>query len=137
MDAKQLDTSSYTHIHFAFATLTQDYQVVIGDDITTYEFQNFLSLTGSKRILSFGGWDFSTDIGTYMIFRNGVTAANRITMAANIANFIKDNNLDGVDIDWEYPGVSFHSLSNNIKSSLPNVENLYRLLTSTSSLPQV
>ncbi|CAN8105482.1 unnamed protein product [Discula destructiva] len=25
-------------------------------------------------------------------------------MATNIANFIKANNLDGVDIDWEYPG---------------------------------
>lgn len=25
-------------------------------------------------------------------------------MAQSIASFIKDNDLDGVDIDWEYPG---------------------------------
>lgn len=25
-------------------------------------------------------------------------------MAQNISNFIKDNDLDDVDIDWEYPG---------------------------------
>jgi GH18 family chitinase len=30
--------------------------------------------------------------------------ANRLTMATKIANFIKKHDLDGVDIDWEYPG---------------------------------
>jgi GH18 family chitinase len=60
---------------------------------------------GAKRILSIGGWDFSTNPSTYNIFREGVTAANRLTMATNIAKFINDNDLDGVNIDWEYPGV--------------------------------
>lgn len=64
-----------------------------------------MKISGPKKILSFGGWDFSTLPGTYNIFRQGVKAANRLTMATNIANFVKDNNLDGVDIDWEYPGV--------------------------------
>jgi GH18 family chitinase len=41
---------------------------------------------------------------TYLIFRNGVKPASRLTMAAKIANFIKLHNLNGVDIDWEYPG---------------------------------
>lgn len=60
--------------------------------------------------MSFGGWDFSTNPDTYNIFCQGVTDANRETMATNIANFIIDNNLDGVDIDWEYPGVSIDKL---------------------------
>jgi len=106
MDIRQLNTTTYTHIHFAFATLTSNYEVVIGDSLANFEFQEFASLSGPKRILSFGGWDFSTDPSTYMIFREGVTAANRLTMATSIANFIMENNLDGVDIDWEYPGVS-------------------------------
>jgi GH18 family chitinase len=88
--------------------LTSDYQVVIGDGLATFEFQEFVALSGSKRILSFGGCDFSTSPSTYTIFCEGVTAVNRLTMATNIANFIKANNLDGVDIDWEYPGVSSH-----------------------------
>ncbi|KAA8622106.1 hypothetical protein SMACR_09659 [Sordaria macrospora] len=103
-DASQVDTSQYTHIHFAFGTLTTDYQVEVGDVLSSYQFQEFKRIRGAKRILSFGGWDFSALPATYFIFRNGVTAANRLKMATNIANFIKKHDLDGVDIDWEYPG---------------------------------
>lgn len=58
-----------------------------------------------NRILSIGGWAFSTDPSTYMIFREGVTPTNALGMAENIAKFVNDNDLDGVNIDWEYPGV--------------------------------
>lgn len=106
-DALQLDPSKYTHIHFAFATLTADYKVQTGDALSTYEFNNFKRIHGPARIVSFGGWDFSTNPSTYNIFRQGVTAANRLTLATSIANFVKANGLDGVDIDWEYPGVGY------------------------------
>jgi hypothetical protein len=36
---------------------------------------------------------------TYQIFRNGVKPTNRLAMAQKIATFIKENNLDSVDID--------------------------------------
>lgn len=103
-DASQIDSSQYTHLHFGFGTLTTDYEVEVGDELSTYQFGEFKRITDSKRILSFGGWDFSTFPATYAIFRNGVTSANRLKMATNIANFIKKHDLDGVDIDWEYPG---------------------------------
>ncbi|RAH55255.1 chitinase [Aspergillus piperis CBS 112811] len=103
-DASQIDTSQYTHLHFGFGTLTDSWEVETGDTLSTYNFGEFKRITGAKRILSIGGWDFSTMPETYKIFRNGVKPANRLTMATNIANFIKDNDLDGVDIDWEYPG---------------------------------
>lgn len=103
-DALQIDTSKYTHLHFGFGTLKPDYTVEVGDQLSSYEFENFKRITGPARILSFGGWAFSTDPGTYNIFREGVKPANRLKMAQSIANFIKDNDLDGVDIDWEYPG---------------------------------
>ncbi|KAJ6445148.1 Lysine--tRNA ligase [Purpureocillium lavendulum] len=103
-DALQIDESQYTHLHFGFGDISQDYQISIGDDMMKYEFNNFRYIRGPKKILSFGGWDFSTQPETYQILRQGTTPANRMTLAKNIANFIKDNNLDGVDIDWEYPG---------------------------------
>ncbi|KAG6360417.1 hypothetical protein INS49_011477 [Diaporthe citri] len=99
---RTVDMSKYTHIHFAFATVTKDsYQVDMGPTIN--QFSEFKKIKGTKKILSFGGWAFSTEPGTYQIFRAGVRSANRDKMAQNIAKFIQDNSLDGVDIDWEYP----------------------------------
>ncbi|KAH6617548.1 hypothetical protein F5144DRAFT_660933 [Chaetomium tenue] len=112
-DAAQIDTTRYTHIHFAFAVLTENFEVSLGDTLSTYQFGEFKKLTGAKRILSFGGWTFSThpdpEVGsshpdTFHIFRNSVKPENRLKTAINIANFIKEHDLDGVDIDWEYPG---------------------------------
>ncbi|KAL4793038.1 hypothetical protein BDV19DRAFT_391480 [Aspergillus venezuelensis] len=41
---------------------------------------------------------------TYSIFRQGVTAANRQTLADNVVSFVRNHCLDGIDFDWEYPG---------------------------------
>lgn len=104
--ARQVDASAYTHLFFAFGTLDTGYNVQTGDELSTFAFQEFLQVTGPAKVLSIGGWAFSTDPSTYTIFRDGVTAANRYTMASNIASFVSSHNLDGVNIDWEYPGVS-------------------------------
>ncbi|KAL4899490.1 hypothetical protein BDW74DRAFT_171529 [Aspergillus multicolor] len=103
-DASQIDTSKYTHLHYGFGLMNEAYDVSVGDELATYQFEEFKRLPDVKRIVSFGGWAFSTEAATYQIFRNGVKPANRLAMATKIANFIKDNDLDGVDIDWEYPG---------------------------------
>jgi hypothetical protein len=104
-DVRQIDTTKFSHIHFAFGDITPDFKISAGDVMSTYEFEAFRSMSNVHRVISFGGWAFSTGSDTYNIFRTGVTAANRMTLATNIANFVKDKGLDGVDIDWEYPGV--------------------------------
>lgn len=50
--------STYTHVHFAFANITADYAV----DVSEYSniFDAFVQTSGFKKILSFGGWGFST-----------------------------------------------------------------------------
>ncbi|PNY28258.1 Uncharacterized protein TCAP_01844 [Tolypocladium capitatum] len=96
--------SGYTHVHFAFATITNDFSIDVGPVVD--QFNQFVSATGFQRIVSFGGWSFSTSQDSYPIFRQGVTAANRLKFAQNLVNFLAKYNLDGVDFDWEYPGVS-------------------------------
>ncbi|KAI1345812.1 glycoside hydrolase family 18 protein [Xylaria sp. FL0043] len=102
MDVDQIDTSKYTHIHFAFANITQTFAIDVSG--SKYQFDQFKALTGVKRVITLGGWDFSTKPGTYNILREATKAANRAKFQANIVAFLKQHNLDGVDIDWEYPG---------------------------------
>lgn len=98
-----IDTTNYTHIHMSFATLNPDYSF----NVSTIEDQlgAFQNLVGVKRVISVGGWDFSTDSDVYNIFREAVsTSANRATLVANTIDFLNTYDLDGIDWDWEYPG---------------------------------
>lgn len=67
------------------------------------QWQDFKKLN-LKRILSFGGWAYSTEPATYNIIRRAIID-NRDTFARNLAEFVKNEGIDGIDIDWEYPGV--------------------------------
>jgi GH18 family chitinase len=79
-----------------------DYSVNITDDGN--QFQTFLNLTGVKRIVSFGGWGYSTDPASYATLRTAMADANRDTFVNSLKDFATKNKLDGIDIDWEYPG---------------------------------
>ncbi|KAF1988610.1 glycoside hydrolase family 18 protein [Aulographum hederae CBS 113979] len=101
MHASQIDTSYYTHIHWAFANLTEDFKPDVSG--LQEEFDIFKGLAGVKKIISFGGWAFSTEAGTYAIFKNAVKEANRETFKNNVLEFVNSTGLDGADFDWEYP----------------------------------
>ncbi|KAL4799251.1 hypothetical protein BDV19DRAFT_385501 [Aspergillus venezuelensis] len=103
MDITYFDSSGYTHLHFAFAEITENYEVDVS--AVQDQFDGLLNLGDDvHRVLSFGGWSFSTEADSFPIFREGVTDANRELFATNVVNFIVDNDLEGVDFDWEYPG---------------------------------
>ena len=76
MDVSKLQGNSYyTDIHWAFANLTSSWEVDVSG--AQDQFNGFLKLTGFNRVLSFGGWGFSTTAYTYGVFRNGVKDGNR------------------------------------------------------------
>ncbi|KAH8807609.1 hypothetical protein F5884DRAFT_752191 [Xylogone sp. PMI_703] len=100
MSASQIP-AGFTHIHYSFSEITPDFQV--DNSATPAAFQDFVATTGFKKIVSFGGWSFSTDEDSAPIFGASVSAANRETFAQSIVNLINNNNLDGIDFDWEYP----------------------------------
>ncbi|RYO80140.1 hypothetical protein DL764_009933 [Monosporascus ibericus] len=93
---------SYTHIHWGFAEIDPNaWKPVIKDPYK--QWADFKALEDVKRIVSFGGWAYSTEPATYNIIRQAIID-NREKFATNLAQFVKDEGLDGVDIDWEYPG---------------------------------
>lgn len=102
MAVTDIDTSTYTHIHFSFVTLNGDFSIntkEVGDQLPLLQ-----GMIGIKRIVSVGGWDFSTNPSTYTIFRDAMTSeANRQTLVSNVIKFLTHYDLDGIDWDWEYP----------------------------------
>lgn len=54
---------------------------------------------GSKVLIAIGGWTDSKYFSTSV-----QTANNRKTFIGNIKKMVDQYNVDGVDIDWEYPG---------------------------------
>ncbi|KAI8262413.1 hypothetical protein K4K56_005864 [Colletotrichum sp. SAR 10_98] len=92
---------TYTHMHWGFAEIDPNtWKPVITDPHGQWEAFKKLEL---KRIVSFGGWAYSTEPATYNIIRRAIID-NRETFATNLAQFAKDEGIDGIDIDWEYPG---------------------------------
>ncbi|KAH8800173.1 glycoside hydrolase family 18 protein [Xylogone sp. PMI_703] len=99
--AERLGQFDYTHIHWGFATISDGFGVQVDD--TYNQMPGFLA-NPQKKIISFGGWGYSTDPATYEALRTAMQPANAGTFAQNIVNYLNSNGLDGVDIDWEYPG---------------------------------
>ncbi|TIC91663.1 Killer toxin subunits alpha/beta [Colletotrichum higginsianum] len=129
MDASQINTDAYTYVHFAFPNVTRgDFRIEITDPLVQEQFEYFKKLEGVKKIVSLGGWDFSALPGTYMVLREAAQPANRDVFKRNIISFINEHNLDGIDLDWEYPGAPDIP---DIPSDDPiNGFNYYRLLVS-------
>ncbi|KAM7184573.1 glycoside hydrolase family 18 protein [Rhypophila sp. PSN 637] len=90
----QYKNDGYTHIHWAFANLTEDFQVDVSG--LQEEWDMFKSMTGVKKIVS-------TEAGTWPILKKAVLPANRDKFKNNVVKFVNDNKLDGADFDWEYP----------------------------------
>ncbi|KAM0329996.1 hypothetical protein ACHAQA_004165 [Verticillium albo-atrum] len=93
---------SYTHMHWGFLDIDpQTWKPIVTDPHSQWE--GFKNLANMKRVASIGGWAYSTDAATYNILRRAIID-NRDLFATNLAAFVKEEGIDGIDIDWEYPG---------------------------------
>lgn len=97
--ADAMDLGLYTQINFAFAIPAQDGSFSFDGEWFLPQVVSTLHNKGVKAVMSIGGWTGSNYFST--ILKDAITSANFIT---NIINYIKTNNLDGIDLDWEYPG---------------------------------
>ncbi|KAG7291440.1 hypothetical protein NEMBOFW57_001459 [Staphylotrichum longicolle] len=112
--ASFVPTDSVTHINVAFLWIDPDsfavypsraFDVDMLQEMTSLKRQS----PGLRVWISVGGWDFSngrgSSTGTQDIFGNMAgSAANRLKFISNLALFMRQHALDGVDIDWQWPG---------------------------------
>lgn len=100
----QIDAQKLTHINYAFADIV-DGKVASYLEDDDYNFQVLDSLRQVnphlKLLISVGGWSRSKFFSDAAL-----TDQSRELFAESAVEFMKKYNLDGVDLDWEYPGLS-------------------------------
>jgi chitinase len=99
----EIAASKLTHINYAFADV-RDGRVVEGFG---RDAENFKLLAELRRqhphlriLISVGGWTWSNNFSDAAL-----TAESRRRFTESAIGFLRRHDLDGIDIDWEYPGL--------------------------------
>lgn len=98
-----IQANGITHINYAFATISNDLKIAMGDSyIDPTNFAQLEKLKAAypqlKTLISVGGWNGSGKFSDVAL-----SDSSRTVFADSVIAFIKQYGFDGVDIDWEYP----------------------------------
>ncbi len=104
VDADNIAVEKLTHINYAFVDVRNNRAWLhnLATDST-----NFRKLNGLKRrnpalkiLISIGGWAWSENFSDAVL-----SDTSRTAFAASAVDIVRQYGLDGIDIDWEYPGM--------------------------------
>jgi chitinase len=99
-----IDAKKLTHINYAFVNVKDSLAVLtnLQTDSTNFRKLNELKLINPdlKILISIGGWAWSENFSDAVL-----TETSRRKFAKSSVDIIRQFKLDGVDIDWEYPGM--------------------------------
>ncbi len=100
----EIDAKKLTRVNYAFANIAEG-RIVEG---APTDAANFAALTALKKnnphltvLVSVGGWLWSGGFSDAAL-----NPASRAIFIDSVEAFLTRYNLDGLDIDWEYPGMS-------------------------------
>jgi chitinase len=103
LNPEQIDAHSMTRVNYAFA-ITQDGRLVTGSAVDA---QNLALLATLRKenpsltiLVSVGGW-----LGSGGFSDIALTEQSRKVFADSAIDFLRRYDLDGLDLDWEYPGL--------------------------------
>ena len=90
-----------THINYAFGTISKG-ECVVKNEKADEQFRGLVQLKSKnpqlKILISIGGW---IDSGPFS--DTALTEESRKKFASSCVTFVKNRNIDGIDIDWEFP----------------------------------
>jgi chitinase len=100
----QIDPHGMTRINFAFANISAGRMVTgFANDSNNLAYVTALRKKNPSLsvLISVGGWLWSTDFSDV-----SVSKESRKRFIESVMDFIARYDLDGLDIDWEYPGMT-------------------------------
>lgn len=104
IDETTIDAEKLTHINYAFVNVKDSMAWLENIATDTVNFRKLNSLKkvnpDLKILFSVGGWGWSNYFSDAVL-----TESSRRKFAKTNAAIVEDYDLDGVDIDWEYPGM--------------------------------
>lgn len=117
---QNLDPTYLDAIIYAFVEINPDGDLSIPSPRYLNEMISLREIKPSLKVIAaIGGW------GADGFSDASLTPQSRYNFARNVQEFINDYDLDGIDLDWEYPGNS----ASGIKSRPEDRENFTLLLT--------
>ncbi|MCF0043019.1 glycoside hydrolase family 18 protein [Dyadobacter fanqingshengii] len=104
VNTDRIEVEKLTHINYAFVDVQKGKAFLTNEKTDSTNFRNLKLLKEKnpdlKILISLGGWTWSENFSDAVL-----TEASRKVFAASSVDIIKKYDLDGVDIDWEYPGM--------------------------------
>ncbi|WP_205686956.1 glycoside hydrolase family 18 protein [Chitinophaga rhizosphaerae] len=104
-DPASIAVEKLTHINYAFVDVQRGEAWLTNIATDTINFRQLNALKSRnpdlKILISIGGWSWSENFSDAVL-----TDAGRKLFAHTAVDIIRKYGLDGVDIDWEYPGVA-------------------------------
>lgn len=104
INPEQINAQKLTHINYAFVNVKNNQAYL---DNAKRDSTNFVRLNSLKQknsnlqiLISIGGWSWSENFSDAVL-----TDSLRKGFAKSSVDIIRKHQLDGVDIDWEYPGM--------------------------------
>lgn len=99
-----IDADKLTHINYAFVDVKDSMAVLTNLRTDSANFRRLNELKkinpNLKILISIGGWSWSENFSDAVL-----TPSSRRKFARSSVDIIKRYELDGVDVDWEYPGI--------------------------------
>jgi len=104
IDEGTIDAAKLTHINYAFVNVKDSMawlENIATDTVNFRKLNSLKKINPSLKILfSVGGWSWSENFSDAVL-----TESSRKKFAATNVAIVERYDLDGVDIDWEYPGM--------------------------------
>ncbi len=101
-DIWSIDAEKLTHVNYAFAKVSEADTIYFQNERAPHHLSQLQALKAQnpdlKLLVSVGGW------GAKNFTDAALTDSSRARFARSAVQMVKNYGLDGIDIDWEFPG---------------------------------